>query len=75
MIWGSIAYFKIISTPTYYNLDLMKVIIETDNDSVEFGDLFIYNFIKNKDLEIEGELSFEMIFTGEGGINESIIFL
>ena len=53
----------------------MKVIIETDNDSVEFGDLFIYNFIQNKDLEIEGELSFEMMLNGEGGINESIIFL
>ena len=46
--------------------------IETEYGFVKMGDFFIDNFIKNKDLETEGELSFEMMFTGEAGLDKGI---
>ena len=48
IVWGTYVYFKIQSTPTDYNLDLMKVVVTTENDVIPFGDMFISSFIQDK---------------------------
>ena len=48
----------------------MKVIIYTNEQYFKLEDFFIQNFIKNKDLKTEGELSFEMMISGETGLEK-----
>ena len=70
MTWGDYVYFKIASDPKDYNLQLMKVVIETSTGTAPLGDFFIANFIKNKDNSTQGELTFEMLISGEAGLTK-----
>ena len=48
----------------------MKVVIETSTGTAPLGDFFIANFIKNKDNSTQGELTFEMLISGEAGLTK-----
>ena len=66
--WGDYLYFKITSNPSTYNLELMKIIVETSNKKKStFGSVFIDSYIQNVQATT-GELYFEMMISGEAGL-------
>ena len=50
----------------------MKIIITTDNETIELGKIFIESFIRNKKSSANGELTFEMLISGEAGITKGV---
>ena len=73
-IWGDYAFFKITSDPKDYDLELMKVVIETEGGAVTpFGDMFISSFIQDQKAS-KGELTFKMMMSGEAGLSKGIIY-
>ena len=75
LTWGDYVFFKITSDPKDYDLDLMKVVITTESDTVSFGDMFISSFIQDKKDSTEGELTFKMMMSGEAGLSKGIIII
>ena len=74
LTWGDYVYFKITSDPSDYDLDLMKVVITTESDTVSFGDMFISSFIQDKTTSTQGELTFGMMISGEAGLTKGRIY-
>lgn len=69
--WTDYLSFKITSAPLDYNLELLKIFVTTEGEqAIELGDLFITSFIQNKKTSTKGELTFDMMMSGEAGLQK-----
>ena len=67
LTWGDYMSFKITSTPSTYDLKLMKVVVTTNGGTSTLGSIFIDSYIQNVKATT-GELYFEMMISGEAGL-------
>ena len=74
LVWGDYVYFEITSTPDAYELNLFKIIVDTDDGSETLGKRYIASYIEAQSSQT-GRLTFKMKIAGEAGLTEGIPFI
>ena len=74
-IWGDYLYFQITSTPADYELELMEIVVTTEDETIILGEMFIDSYVQNQKNTVDGELTFEMMISGEAGLSSGLLNL
>ena len=72
VIWGDYLYFQITSIPSDYVLELMEIIVTIEDETFILGEIFVDSFIENMKNSVDGELTFEMMISGEAGLTSGL---
>ena len=53
----------------------MNVVVTTEANTIKLGDMFISSFVQNMNKNTNGQLTFEMMISGEAGLSKGFNYL